>query len=54
MKDILEDFKKNIFMDETNSNICKEHYKEDGFKDNVYFSVDRMGLDRKINSRMFR
>ena len=48
MKDILEDFKKNIFMDETNGNIYKEHYKEDGFKDNVYFSVDRMELDEKL------
>jgi hypothetical protein len=48
MKDILEDFKKNIFMDETNGYICKEHYKEDGFKDNVYFSVDRMELDEKL------
>jgi hypothetical protein len=48
MKDVLEDFKKNIFMDETNGNICKEHYKEDGFKDNVYFSVDMMELDEKL------
>jgi hypothetical protein len=48
MKDLLEDFKKNIFMDETNGNICKEHYKEDGFKDNVYFSVDMMELDEKL------
>ena len=26
----------------------EEHYKEDGFKDNVYFSVDRMELDEKL------
>jgi hypothetical protein len=48
MKDILEDFKKNVFMDETNGNICKKHYKEDGFKGNVYFAVDRMELDEKL------
>jgi hypothetical protein len=48
MEDILEDFKKNVFMDETNGNICKQHYKEDGFKDNVYFAVDRMELDEKL------
>ena len=45
---MLEDFKKNVFMDETNCNICKQHYKEDGFKDNVYFAVDRMELDEKL------
>ncbi len=48
MKDILEDFKKNVFLDETSGNICKKHYKEDGFKDNVYFAVDKMGLDEKL------
>jgi len=47
MKDILGDFKKNVFMDEVNANICKEHYKEDGFKDNVYFSVEKKELDEK-------
>ena len=38
MEDILKDFKNNIFIDETNSFIYKEHYKEDGFKDNILFS----------------
>lgn len=38
-KEILEDFIKNVFMDETNGNIWKEHYKEEGFRDNIFFSV---------------
>lgn len=48
MEDILEDFKKNVFMDETNGNICKEHYKEEGFKDNISFSVTQGDMDENL------
>jgi hypothetical protein len=48
MKDILEDFKKNMFMDETNVNIYKEHHKEEGFKDNLFFSIQQVEFDEKL------
>ena len=48
MNELLNDFKKNVFMDETNIGIIKEYYKEDGFKQNIYFKVERGELDEKL------
>lgn len=48
MNELLNDFKKNVFMDETNVGIIKEDYKEDGFKQNIYFKVERGELDEKL------
>lgn len=35
-------------MDETNVDIIKEHYKENGFKQNIYFKVKRGELNEKL------
>jgi hypothetical protein len=47
MEDILKDFKENWFLDETNTGIAKEHYKEEGFKQTILFKVVRKELDEK-------
>jgi Mn-containing catalase len=47
MEDMLKDFKKNWFLDETNTGIAKEHYKEEGFKQTILFKIERNELDEK-------
>jgi hypothetical protein len=47
MEDILKDFKENWFLDETNTGIAKEHYKEEGFKQTILFKIERKELDEK-------
>jgi hypothetical protein len=47
MEDILKDFKENWFLDETNTGIAKEHYKEEGFKQIILFKIKRNELDEK-------
>ena len=47
MEDILKDFKENWFLDETNTGIAKEHYKEEGFKQKILFKIERKELDEK-------
>ena len=49
MKDILEDFKRNYFLDESNTGIVKEHYKEKGFEENLLFKIQR----NEINENEF-
>lgn len=48
MEDILKDFQNNIFMDGTNSFVYKEHHKEEGFKDNLFFSIQQGEFDEKL------
>jgi Mn-containing catalase len=48
MEDILKDFQNNIFMDGTNSFIYKELHKEEGFKDNLFFSIQQGEFDEKL------
>jgi hypothetical protein len=47
MEDILKDFKENWFLDETNTGIAKEHYKEEGFKQTILFKIEIKELDGK-------
>lgn len=44
MDELLENFKKNYFLDETNVGITKEHYKEEGFKQTIFFKIERNEL----------
>jgi Mn-containing catalase len=45
MKDILEDFKQNYFLDENNSGFVKEHYREQGLKENISFMFKQNELN---------
>lgn len=47
MDDLLKDFKENWFLDEINTGIAKQHYKEEGFKLTTLFKIERNELDEK-------
>ncbi len=46
MEDILKDFKQNWFLDEINTGIAKEHYKEEGFRRTILFKIEINELDK--------
>jgi hypothetical protein len=40
-QELLEEMRQNYFIDESNLGIVKEHYKEEGFTENIYSKVER-------------
>jgi len=56
MEDILKFFKENWFLDETNTGIAKEHYKEEGFKEKILFKIEKLFnlLQEMENTKLVR